>query len=943
MSSKDDRSCENGALALAAERIKGATFLLVTAGAGFSADSGLAVYKDIADVAAYRKMGLDYSDLCEPSWIERDSEVFLGFWGSCINKYRTTKPHAGYDIIRRWRDTLFAQRRSSEFSKRKASRDGEDKRIEAGYFFVYTSNVDHHFVRAGFRKSELYEIHGTVEEWQCADPHNCDGIIASSSAGSDPDSSSWKFPENAVFDVDTSTMRCRSISTRMSEKEDSTPVMCRRCGRRGRPSVLMFRDEAWTGRKEQEKSYVEWEAKAERALAEDNSLSLVVLELGCGERVPHVRRESEMVVEDILRTQMTSNADRDEDCPSQLRSCSKPPPYVCAMLIRQRKTSAGGREWCALFEKRGTDARVAAGQLTCFGGKVEDGETATEALRRELREEMDWEPAVLSPAVDLYVDGDYIARFYAAEGPSFDASAAQEEDREAVWLNAKDIADLESCVSPWHVCVFQAWTRGDSRAYFDSDAQDRRAAATSGSTALPLYVRHPQATLIRINPLESGYEHKNSNASHIVPGIQTIEIRSTALRALRSIDARLQLGHWKCHGHGFIYLNIFIAEFPMLEGPSKVPSSTSIALWNYTQAHARTTTVVRDIRIVKDISSTEQYDKAVSEFKGHFVAVFFYADFHEPSKRGGQMDMLFAQLGKKHAEEGNCLFLRVDAEEDDCEDLTERYSVTSVPTFVFVDPASGKVLSSVAGADPQKLSREVQNLASKVSTSSSKDDHSASDRSSETDKLNARIKKLINAAHVMLFMKGSPSSPYCKFSRKAVELLKSVGAEYGSYDILKDNDVRQGIKTYSNWKTFPQLYVGGKLIGGHDIIVEMAEEGELKKVVCPELKPPPVPPVDVDARIRKIIASDKIVLFMKGDPDTPRCGFSRRIVKILRENDVKFSSFDILQDEDVRQRIKVFSNWPTFPQLYASGKLIGGLDIVTELVADGELADALSA
>jgi Grx4 family monothiol glutaredoxin len=86
-----------------------------------------------------------------------------------------------------------------------------------------------------------------------------------------------------------------------------------------------------------------------------------------------------------------------------------------------------------------------------------------------------------------------------------------------------------------------------------------------------------------------------------------------------------------------------------------------------------------------------------------------------------------------------------------------------------------------------------------------------------------------------------------------------------------------------------------------------------------------------------------VVLFMKGDRDEPRCGFSRKVVEALNDTGVEYSTFDILQDEEVRQGLKTFSNWPTYPQLYAGGELLGGCDIVLEMAAGGELKAALGA
>ena len=92
-----------------------------------------------------------------------------------------------------------------------------------------------------------------------------------------------------------------------------------------------------------------------------------------------------------------------------------------------------------------------------------------------------------------------------------------------------------------------------------------------------------------------------------------------------------------------------------------------------------------------------------------------------------------------------------------------------------------------------------------------------------------RIRKVIEENSVMLFMKGSPDFPQCGFSGRVVQILEACGAEYGSADVLMDPELREGIKTYSNWPTIPQLYIHGELIGGSDIVMEMHENGELKK------------------------------------------------------------------------------------------------------------------
>jgi monothiol glutaredoxin len=93
--------------------------------------------------------------------------------------------------------------------------------------------------------------------------------------------------------------------------------------------------------------------------------------------------------------------------------------------------------------------------------------------------------------------------------------------------------------------------------------------------------------------------------------------------------------------------------------------------------------------------------------------------------------------------------------------------------------------------------------------------------------------------------------------------------------------------------------------------------------------------------IGEAIAEHKVILFMKGTPEAPACGFSARTVAALQSLDVPFAAVDILPDPRLRQELSAISNWPTIPQLFANGELVGGCDIVVEMYESGELAEAL--
>lgn len=110
--------------------------------------------------------------------------------------------------------------------------------------------------------------------------------------------------------------------------------------------------------------------------------------------------------------------------------------------------------------------------------------------------------------------------------------------------------------------------------------------------------------------------------------------------------------------------------------------------------------------------------------------------------------------------------------------------------------------------------------------------------------------------------------------------------------------------------------------------------------------PAPAPQPDAQSNpirdaIAEAIASHKVILFMKGTPEAPACGFSARTVAMLQDLDAAFAAVDILPDPRIRQELSAISEWPTIPQLFVGGELLGGCDIVTEMYESGELAQAL--
>ena len=99
---------------------------------------------------------------------------------------------------------------------------------------------------------------------------------------------------------------------------------------------------------------------------------------------------------------------------------------------------------------------------------------------------------------------------------------------------------------------------------------------------------------------------------------------------------------------------------------------------------------------------------------------------------------------------------------------------------------------------------------------------------------------------------------------------------------------------------------------------------------------------DIQNKLKEMIQNNDVVLFMKGTPQAPQCGFSARVVKILDSYQVPFQGIDILADNNIREGVKQYSNWPTLPQLFVKGEFVGGCDIVSELHQTGELKEILA-
>lgn len=221
---------------------------------------------------------------------------------------------------------------------------------------------------------------------------------------------------------------------------------------------------------------------------------------------------------------------------------------------------------------------------------------------------------------------------------------------------------------------------------------------------------------------------------------------------------------------------------------------------------------------VIEITSEEQFTKLTKEDSTRLIALYFHTSWAAPCQT---MNSVVATLAQANLQ---VTFLSLDADEQ--QEISELFEVSAVPYIILI--RNSTILKELSGVDPKDFIAALKQFS--PVDSPSQQEKVEEPKPAETEKepteeeLTDRLKKLTSAAPVMLFMKGSPSGPQCGFSRQMVAILRENQVRFGFFDILKDDSVRQGLKKFSDWPTFPQLYINGEFQGGLDIVKELLEE-----------------------------------------------------------------------------------------------------------------------
>lgn len=234
--------------------------------------------------------------------------------------------------------------------------------------------------------------------------------------------------------------------------------------------------------------------------------------------------------------------------------------------------------------------------------------------------------------------------------------------------------------------------------------------------------------------------------------------------------------------------------------------------------------------MIKEIASIEEYQSHVSSLPPSTTLIIsFHAPWAAPCS---QMNTVLRTLASEYPVTDPLATSWVSINAEDLSDISEAYDVTAVPFLAIV--RGGKTIETVSGSSAVKVRAAIENHASKtpgaVAPSGSAaaadapgpapEQEESVDPVKVKEELNKRLADLVKAAPVMLFMKGTPSEPKCGFSRQIVGILRENSVKYGFFNILADDEVRQGLKEFADWPTYPQLWIDGELIGGLDIVKE---------------------------------------------------------------------------------------------------------------------------
>ena len=333
---------------------------------------------------------------------------------------------------------------------------------------------------------------------------------------------------------------------------------------------------------------------------------------------------------------------------------------------------------------------------------------------------------------------------------------------------------------------------------------------------------------------------------------------------------------------------------------------------------ASTSTDTGDILELKTMAELEQLMKSAKDIldaKKHnqpkAVVVLCCASWYEPC--GILKDGVFPELAKVNK---HIVFSWIDC--DQFLDLVDKHQVETAPT-VLVFHTNTDDVEKLVNPSPEELSNKMNELNEAYQSLSG---------------IKLEIESVLNSSPMVAFIKGIPSEPKCKFTRRLLGHFKDLEIEnFKHFNILENQKIRSWLKVYSNWKTYPQVYINGEFVGGIDVVSELVEEGEFIDMVPDSCKK--LPPTDM---FEQMLASFDVVVLIDGLPDKPNNDASKSLISTLNDNSIKYVTVDFSSlESEVKEHIKSKYGVSESPHIFLKKTSFGNEETLSKVISSGKL------
>lgn len=331
-------------------------------------------------------------------------------------------------------------------------------------------------------------------------------------------------------------------------------------------------------------------------------------------------------------------------------------------------------------------------------------------------------------------------------------------------------------------------------------------------------------------------------------------------------------------------------------------------------------TDVGDIQELQTIQELDALKKEVGNIRNtkgtnpRGIVILCSASWYEPCNV--LKDNVLPELSKLYKK---LVFAWIDC--DKFVDLVDKYAVETAPTVLILHPHSDE-FSKYVNPSPDVLNDELKK---------------ADDLYQSLANISAEIEAILASGPMVAFIKGTPSEPKCKFTRKLLGHFNELELTFKHFNILEDEKVRSWLKLYSNWPTYPQVYINQELIGGVDIVVELIESGEFMDMVPKECKKP-----SATEMFDQMLSSFDVVVLIEGTPDKPSTEESKSMINTLNTNSIKYVTVDYSAlSEDVKKHISTTYSVTELPYIFLKKTPFGNEETFLKVVQDNALENTI--